>query len=421
MSGVLDCLLYTMNPTKTSTLNYEDPIIFNYDYTIDKETFNRDLITGEITILKPGNYLINWWVVTQTAEIGYAVGFAVRGKDPDGSYHDYQAAVNPLKTGEITGSSILSLVENEIPFKIQLINITGYSQGLQSAVVLALYTTAQAGITISKLNESIPGPQGPIGVTGPQGIQGATGGIGPMGPQGIQGEIGPMGPQGIQGTPGGPVGPVGPMGPMGPQGYQGQRGDRGPQGIAGPRGGVGPQGPRGPQGLQGIPGPSGAIGKISAINNSLIYDSSLIIPYQGVINFAQSNNSFVMDSTGLSSSSAINILGNGDIQLLETGLYTFNWYVNLEGISQVAYIGFDIISVDNNIPNYQNPLVHCELPIIMVGQVVGQGMITVTEPRIVRLINGSIPTSSANGVMTFVSTSDNVGSLQIVAYTNTFN
>lgn len=383
MRGVLDCLLYTTDPTKTSTLNYEDPIIFNYDYTIDKETFSRDLITGEITILKPGNYLINWWVVTQTAEAGYAVGFAVRGKDPDGSYHDYQAAVNPLKTGEITGSSILSLVENEIPFKIQLINITGYSQGLQSAVVLALYTTAQAGITISKLNESIPGPQGPIGVTGPQGIQGVTGGIGPMGPQG----------------------------------YQGQRGDRGPQGIAGPRGGVGPQGPRGPQ---GIPGPSGAIGKISAINNSLIYNKSLIIPYQGVINFDQSNNNFVMDSTGFSSSSAINILGNGDIQLLEAGLYTFNWYVNLEGISQVAYIGFDIINVDNNIPNYQNPLVHCELPIIMVGQVVGQGMVTVTEPTTVRLINGSIPTSSANGVMTFASTSDNVGSLQIVAYTNTF-
>ncbi|WP_297632641.1 hypothetical protein [uncultured Clostridium sp.] len=399
MSGVLDCLLYTMDPTKTSTLNYEDPIIFNYDYTVDKETFSRDLITGEITILKSGNYLINWWVVTQTAETGYAVGFAVRGKDPDGSYHDYQAAVNPLKTGEITGSSILSLVESEIPFKIQLINITGYSQGLQSAVVLALYTTAQAGITISKLNESIPGPEGPIGATGPQGIQGITGEIGLTGPQGIQGEIGPIGPQG----------------------YQGQRGDRGPQGIAGPRGGVGPQGPRGPQGVQGIPGPSGAIGKISAINNSLIYNPSLIIPYQGVINFAQSNNNFVMNSTGFSSTSAINLLGNGDIQLLEAGLYTFNWYVNIEGISQVAYIGFDVISVDNNIPNYQNPLVHCELPIIMVGQVVGQGMITVTEPRTVRLINASIPTSSANGIMTFVSTSNNVGSLQIIAYTNTFN
>lgn len=456
MTAILDSLLYTNNPTATSTLQYNDAILFNYDYKIDTTTFTRNPNTGEITILQPGDYLVNWWVVTQSSDASLAIGFAIQGKSSSSTtYDDYQAAVNPLKTGEITGNSILSISQDQIPYTFKLINITGYSQRLESSVVLALYTTAQAGITISQLDGSVPGPQGVTGATGPQGVQGnigpkgetgaqgvigdtgpqgpqgeageqgATGPQGLQGPQGIQGNIGPQGLQGEPGIPGGPPGPTGPQGPQGSQGFQGNRGDRGPQGIAGPRGQIGPQGPsgqrgiQGPQGSIGPMGPTGAASKISAINNSLIYNKDIAPNYQDTINFADSQINFVMDSTGFSSSSSIAIQPNGDIQLLEPGIYDFDWFLDVEGITQVKYIGFDIVSVNNGVADYSNPLVHLEIPFVIVGQINGQGLVATTQPITVRIINSSLPTGIGNGNMTFTSSNTIVGNLKIMAYTNT--
>ncbi|MGL4849152.1 MAG: hypothetical protein ACRC28_09535 [Clostridium sp.] len=423
MSAVLDCLLYTTNPTATSTIDYGQPILFNYDYVIDTTVFNRDHLTGEITILEEGNYLVNWWVVTQTADSARSIGFAIKGRGKDGVYHDYQAAVNPLKTGQISGSSILALSKDEIPFKFQLVNITGYSLGLQSSVVLALDTTAQAGIVVTRVADGgsvgPTGPQGPQGPIGATGLQGERGTIGPIGPTGERGEVGPKGETGIQGITG-ETGAKGDVGATGAQGDVGPRGDRGPQGIAGPRGSVGPQGPkgeRGAQGIQGEVGPAGGIAKISSIENYLIIDSPLVVAYRETINFRDSNVNFVMDGTGIGGNSAINILENGDIELLEAGMYTFNWYLNIEGISQVQYIGFDIIKVENNIPQFEIPLVHSEFPIIIVGQLVGQGMVAITEKTTVRIINSSVPTSDKNGIMSFMSKNNVVGSIQIISYT----
>lgn len=406
MSAVLDSLLYSFSPTETSSLKLYDPILFNYDYVINNEVISKNINTGEFTISKPGSYLINWWVVTQSSTTGAAIGFAINGKRNNSPSPDnYNAAVNSLKTGEIVGNSIIILSEQDIPYTFKLVNITGNTSNPSTLVVLALYTTAQAGITISEIGGSLIGP---TGATGPQGLTGATGSTG----------VGFTGPQGL-------IGPTGNIGDTGP------KGDRGPQGIAGPRGSVGPQGPRGPQGLQGNIGPTGATGiqgatgttgmngilsKFSALTNVITNEEFSVIPYRSALNFNNNTAKFVLPSSDINTSSSINILPNGDIQLLEAGLYDFSWYINLEGISEVSEISISIIPLINNIPDYNNPLVYCDYPLIVVGQLCGQGIIPTLEPITVRIINSSTPTGIGEGTMNLTTTVDYKGVLKIIGY-----
>lgn len=304
MAAILDSLLYSVNPTATSSLNYLDPILFNYNYVIDSPTINVDSTTGKFTISQPGNYLINWWVVTQSSDSSLAIGFALKGKAASATTYDsYQAAVNTLKTGEISGTSILALTPDKIPYTFQLVNITGYSQGLSSTVILALYTTAQAGITISQLSDGTEGATGPTGPAGPAGIQGVTGVTGPQGSQGNTGPQGIPGATGMQGIPG----VTGATGNDGSQGATGPQGTRGPQGIAGPRGSVGPQGPRGPQGVagpegpqgpQGVAGPNGIPTKTSAFTSSITTLPASNIVYQAPFIFNNTIVDFVMSIYG---------------------------------------------------------------------------------------------------------------------------
>ena len=72
-----------------------------------------------------------------------------------------------------------------------------------------IYVCEESGGVLTWLNHgTIQGPQGEPGPQGPQGPQGVQGEQGPQGPQGVQGEQGPQGPQGVQGE----------QGPQGPQG-----------------------------------------------------------------------------------------------------------------------------------------------------------------------------------------------------------
>lgn len=396
MSAVYDSILYALDPTSTSSLNFDDPILFNYDYVADTALITKDPLTGTFSILQPGKYLINWWIATQSSSLTSAVGFALKGKANNSiSYDPYHAAVNPLKTGEVVGNSILVVTQEQVPYKFQLVNITGYPYSNSSAVVvLGLYTTAQAGITISQLDG--------IGLPGPEGPQGDPGPIGPQGPQGIQGLTGIAGPTGATGA----------------------TGARGPQGISGPRGSTGPQGPRGPMGLQGpegiqgIQGLTGVPNKICAINNSISTPGNLVIPFKSSLVFNVNNTNFVMDGTGSSPLSSINMNVNGDIDLLEPGLYDFAWYVSIQGIDQVSEISFDIIPVVNGVPDYTTVLTHCNYPVIIVGQVVAEGIVAIDSPTTVRIINSSSPTGTGQGIMSLTNTLDIKGNIKIISYTN---
>lgn len=112
------------------------------------------------------------------------------------------------------------------------------------------------------------------------------------------------------------------------------------------------------------------------------------------------------------------MLPNGDIQLLESGIYDLEWYLNVEGISQVSQIAFDVVEVVNGVPNYTSPLIHCTFPLILVGQLVSQGMIPVSTPITIRFINGSTPTNIGNGNLSLTSNVYSSGELKIMGYTN---
>lgn len=402
MSALFDSILYTVDPNASLTLNFDDPILFNYDYIKDDSgVISKDITTGTFTINQAGDYLINWWIVTQSATTSSAIGFGLKGiANGSQTYDSYQAAVNPLKTGEISGTSILSLSVDKVPYKFQLVNITGYSQNTQSTaiVVLAQYTTAQAGITISPIANCGIGPMGP---TGPQGATGNNGITGPTGLQGTTGNDGITGPTGAQGI----------------TGTKGPQGDRGPQGIAGPRGNVGPQGPQGPRGLQGIPGTNGAVNKISLIDASLIVNDSLIINHNSPLTFNQINSNMALKSNSFTSESSININSDGTINLLEPGLYDLEWYINIEGVDQVKEISFDIIPIFNKIPDYSTSLYHCDYPVIITGQVNSQATLAITEPTDIQLINTSTPVATSTGNIDLTSTISVKGNLKIIAYT----
>lgn len=423
MSAVYDSLLYTFNSVNTSTLHFDDPILFNYDYVYDTSgTIIKDISTGTFSILKPGTFLINWWVGTQSSTSSSAIGFGLKGIANNSTTYDaYQAAVNPLKTGEISGTSLLVISDEMVPYKFQLVNITGYSDYNQDTaiVVLGLYTTAQAGIVITEIDGI--GNIGPVGPQGPAGPAGPQGNIGPAGPTGPQGPVGPQGPTGNQGLKGdrGPIGLTGPRGEMGPKGLTGDRGPIGSDGPVGPIGPIGPQGLTGPQGPTGPAGPQGPSFKISALNTSVYNDYlPLSVQHNQPLLFNKIDTTFILDKTSTTPSSSVTIDTNtGVIHLLEAGLYDFDWYTCIEGADQVSELSLSVIPIINNIPQIDNELIHCDYPLILVGQVTGQGLISISSPMSVMLINSSKPSGTGTGLINLTTTVEVKSRLKIVAYT----
>lgn len=163
---------------------------------------------------------------------------------------------------------------------------------------------------------------------------------------------------------------------------------------------------------------TGVPNKICAINNSISTPGNLVIPFKSSLVFNVNNTNFVMDGTGSSPLSSINMNINGDIDLLEPGLYDFAWYVSIQGIDQVSEISFDIIPVVNGIPDYTTVLTHCNYPVIIVGQVVAEGIVAIDSPTTVRIINSSTPTGTGQGIMSLTNTLDIKGNIKIISYTN---
>lgn len=401
MSAVLDALLYTFN-SESSTLMYDNPIKFNYNYIFSNEIITQSEDKGSFYILKAGNYAINWWVATQSGSSSKAISFAI--KLTSNGQVKYQAAATPLKTGSLAGNSILSVSENEVPFKFELVNVTGYGDSA-AVVVLALETIVQAGMTVVGIDDKM-GPMGPAGPVGEKGAQGPKGDRGEVGPRGVAGPRGPIGERG-------PRGEAGHNGERGPMGPQGNKGDTGLQGLQGEKGDTGERGITGANGIDGI----SSVKKISSINSSIVKDSIYHINSGTAIIFNQQECMVGIENLQFVSPS-ITMDVNGDINLLNQGIYDFSWYLAIVGAEQISELSISVLEVVDGYINYTNPLIKCVYPTLMTGAINGQGLFKIDSPKKVRLVNTSIPSGiNSNGAIELNEDNSIKGAIKIIAYT----
>ncbi|MGL4742012.1 MAG: hypothetical protein ACRC41_14635 [Sarcina sp.] len=403
MTAVIDAILYTFNST-SSTILYNESITFTSNYTSEPDILFIKENSPQFCITKAGHYAIDWWVATQSGSFGSSVAFSI--KYTKNGIVKHRASASPLKTGIITGNSILHVEDSDLPFTFELTNVTSYGNE-ESVVVLALNTIVQAGLTVMQLeHEGIQGPKGDKGDKGDTGDTGSIGAIGPKGEKGDKGIRGDIGPRGLTGE----------RGPQGFTGDKGIKGDVGPQGATGPKGDIGPKGDKGDIGL------SGFVNKLSSLSSSITNKNYYSIPYQNSINFIDDVSIFVLQQNAISpiTSSAIKLLPNGDITFLEAGLYDLVWYLCIEGTEQISEFSFSVVQVVNSNPIYSSPLIKCTYPTLIVGSVHSQGLIQVTTaPITIRIINSSIPSGDHNstGKIQLDNSLDIKGKLKIIGYT----
>ena len=409
-------------PEQTDTIRYDNPILFNYETILSEpESLYRD-IDGTFIINKSGTYFFAWWIAIQTSTSSQVAEFALLGKiDGEEEIDQRSGGITAIKTGEVSGTGIFIITEDKLPYRISLVNVTGLSSQEHSSIILAQQTLFPAGISIFEIIDGIEGPQGPIG---PQGEAGAQG---PQGPQGIEGDVGPQGPQGVEGPEGpmGPQGEIGAQGPKGEKGAQGNKGDRGPIGLIGPRGSVGPQGPTGPKGAPGSKGDKGDTGekgdsgntqKITGITYSLVHEGKMILENQEGIAFNSKLNNFSYFNKEIIENTTIEIDG-ADIKFLEPGVYDISWWLSISGVDEVSEIAFKIVEVIDGVPNISNPLSIQSYPVIIIGQLYGQAVLPICKPTTIRIINGSSPKGSGEGIMSLTTSIPMKGSLKIIGYT----
>lgn len=231
-----------------------DAILFdNIVYISGDISYN--LATGTVTFNTAGEYLVNWWVATQTAISTSAVSFSIKT-----SQGDELPGNSPIKTGEVYGVAVVRTLSDGVTM-----TLVNSSPGVVGTVTLSTATPLKSTMVITDVNQTGPvGPTGPSGAAGgPTGATGVTGATGPTGPS-LPGASGPTGPTGAQGPSGPAGGPTGPTGLRGPTGSTGATGPTGLRGIQGPLGPIGPRGATGPTGVTGPTGATGVIGETGA-------------------------------------------------------------------------------------------------------------------------------------------------------------
>lgn len=96
-------------------------------------------LTGIITFNENGNYIINWWVATQSSSSANGVVFALSS-----SAGDYLKGNSPIKTGEVVGVGIINVTS--APVTVSLVNAnTGIFFYPLTVPLTATLVVAQAG------------------------------------------------------------------------------------------------------------------------------------------------------------------------------------------------------------------------------------------------------------------------------------
>ena len=134
-------------------------IIYSFGTAITYST-----ITGEFTILEPGQYSFDWWVSTQTT-LSPGTAFTLLS-----SQGDALVGTSPLKNGQVSGIGVIEVLSPPVTVSLRNAGTAPifYSQLAETAAMRVTQGAAQ-------------GPAGPTGPTGPAGPTGPTGDTGPAG------------------------------------------------------------------------------------------------------------------------------------------------------------------------------------------------------------------------------------------------
>ena len=181
-------------------------------------------------------------------------------------------------------------------------------------------------------------------------------------------------------------------------------------------------GPEGAKGEKGDKGEQGPIGKAGAANKISAYYAS--IEAEGMMVVSR-NEAFYYNDTHLNTAICENELGktsaivpNGkEIVLTEVGIYKIQYWVSIEGVDEVDEIALHIVEVINGEVMYNNPLDRESYPVIIVGQVDATAILEITEPKVIRIINASIPSGVGKGRISLTSTQKIKGAMNILAFT----
>ena len=198
----------TLEITRTAvgTVAINENVIFDTPL-LNPTGITYDSETGIITFLEIGEYVIHWWVATETTLRG-AVQYALVS-----SMGDLTVGSSPIKTGQVSGFSTIDVPASGTT--LALVNKADFSTSFSRTV------QTKASLLIMPIEN--------VGPIGPQGEKGDIGDTGPIGSQGEKGDTGDIGPIGLQGD----KGDTGDAGPTGLQGEKGDTGDTGPIGANG--------------------------------------------------------------------------------------------------------------------------------------------------------------------------------------------
>ena len=148
-----------------------------FDTTVySSGTITYNAVTGVVTFLEAGRYVIDWWLATQASQSTNGTAFALSS-----SQGDFIEGNSPINTGEVFGVGIIDVIT--APVTMSLVNIS-------TATVFFSPIVPLKG-TLVIVQDDI-GPTGPTGATGPSGDTGPTGLTGATGPTGDTGPTGPV-------------------------------------------------------------------------------------------------------------------------------------------------------------------------------------------------------------------------------------
>jgi len=151
----------------------DENVIFNVQL-LNPTGIIYDNETGVITFNEIGEYVIHWWVATETTLRG-AVQYALVS-----SLGNLTAGNSPVKTGQVSGFSTIDVTVSGTT--LVLVNKADYS------ISFSRTSPTKASLLITPIENVGPqGPEGPKGDTGETGLQGETGETGPKGETGATG------------------------------------------------------------------------------------------------------------------------------------------------------------------------------------------------------------------------------------------
>lgn len=155
-----------VNLRSSAAIATNTPVIFNeIKYTAGNASYNT--LTGELTLLSIGRYVINWWLALQSSPSNNGAAFAL-----ESSQGDLIEGNSPLKTDEVYGIGIIDV--QTAPVTVSLKNIgTG-------AMYLSTVVPLQG--TMVLLEDVLDAGTGATGATGPTGATGVTGSTGATAP-----------------------------------------------------------------------------------------------------------------------------------------------------------------------------------------------------------------------------------------------